>query len=60
MLISISTLCVYHILYYDFLDVLGVNRNLIILITLVLTTFIFLIIYFLGIQKLWDCEQIVT
>ena len=37
MLISISTLCVYHILYYDFLDVLGVNRNLIILATLVLT-----------------------
>ena len=36
MMISLSTLCIYHILYYDFLEILGVNRHLIILTTLVI------------------------
>lgn len=35
--ISLSTFVIYHILYNDFLDVLGVNRNIIILLTLFMT-----------------------
>lgn len=59
MLISISTLCVYHILYYDFLDVLGVNRNLIILITLVLTI-IFSYYLFFRYTKLYHEQQLLN
>ena len=59
MLISISTLCVYHILYYDFLDVLGVNRNLIILITLVLTI-IFSYYLFCRYTKLYHEQQLLN
>lgn len=40
MAISLSTLCIYHILYNDFLNVLGINCNLIILITLLITIII--------------------
>lgn len=59
MLISISTLCVYHILYYDFLDVLGVNRNLIILATLVLTI-IFSYYLFFRYTKLYHEQQLLN
>ena len=58
-LISISTLCVYHILYYDFLDVLGVNRNLIILATLVLTI-IFSYYLFFRYTKLYREQQLLN
>lgn len=40
MAISLSTLCIYHILYNDFLNILGINCNLIILITLLITIII--------------------
>lgn len=46
MLVSLSTLCIYHILYYDFLDILGINRNLIILATLVITTIVSYYLFF--------------
>lgn len=46
MLVSLSTLCIYHILYYDFLDMLGINRNLIILSTLVITIVISYYLFF--------------
>ena len=38
--VSLSTLCIYHILYNDFLDILGINRNVVILLTLLLTIII--------------------
>ena len=41
-----STLCIYHILYYDFLEILGVNRHLIILTTLVITMMISYYMFF--------------
>lgn len=40
MAISLSTLCIYLILYNDFLNILGINCNLIILITLLITIII--------------------
>ena len=40
MAISLSTLCIYHILYNDFLNILGINCNLIILMTLLITIII--------------------
>ncbi len=46
MMISMSTLCIYHILYYDFLEILGVNRHLIILTTLVITIVISYYMFF--------------
>lgn len=46
MMISLSTLCIYHILYYDFLEILGVNRHLIILTTLVITMMISYYMFF--------------
>ena len=39
-------LCIYHILYYDFLEILGVNRHLIILTTLVITMMISYYMFF--------------
>ena len=46
MMISLSTLCIYHILYYDFIEILGVNRHLIILTTLVITMMISYYMFF--------------
>lgn len=46
MMLALSTLCIYHILYYDFLEILGVNRHLIILLTLVITMMISYYMFF--------------
>ena len=56
MMISLSTLCIYQfqnqtyskksVLYYDFLEILGVNRHLIILTTLVITMMISYYMFF--------------
>lgn len=59
MVISISTLCVYHILYYDFLDILGVNRNLIILATLVITI-VFSYYLFFRYTRLYQEQQLLN
>ena len=59
MMISLSTLCIYHILYYDFLEILGVNRHLIILTTLVITMMISYYLFF-RYTKLYHEQQLLN